>query len=171
MNPPPLYAASVPVLLRYLGTLERVLQAVGREGHARTPQILAARLAPGMMPLAAQVDTAAHLALRTALPLADEAVPAFEASEPGLAGLAGTLGRTSARLRQLPPDRFAHAEGRVITERAGSAQLALPAWTFLGEFALPNLLFHVSMAYAIARHEGCALGKAQFDGFHRYDEP
>lgn len=168
---PPLYTASVPALLRYLETLERVLRAVERDCAGREAEVLDCRLAPGMMPLRAQIDTAAHLALRTALPLAGRQVPAFTASAAGLAGLELTLARTAEQLRLLNAEDFAAAEQRIIPEVAGEASLQLPAWTFLTEFALPNFLFHVTMAYAIARSQGCALGKAQFDAYHVYPGP
>lgn len=156
------------MLLRYLETLSQVLDAVEACMAAPAHAVLAARLAEDMMPLAAQVETACHLALRTALPLAGQPVPAFGPSDHGVQGLQATVRRVAGQLARLHPDDFAEAEQRVITETAGEAPLALPAWTFLCEFALPNFLFHVSMAYAIARSQGCRLGKAQFDGFHVY---
>ncbi|AWF81977.1 hypothetical protein BTJ40_14710 [Microbulbifer sp. A4B17] len=36
------------------------------------------------------------------------------------------------------------------------------------QYRLPNLLFHISMFYAIARHCGVTLSKGDFDGFHSY---
>lgn len=168
MHTPRLFTASVPVLLRYLETLSQVLDAVRAHGSVPAAELLAARLTEDMMPLARQVETACHLALRTALPLAGRPVPAFEPSDRTLQGLQAAVRRVVDSVAQLRPDDFAGAEQRVITETAGEAPLALPAWTFLCEFALPNFLFHVSMAYAIARSRGCRLGKAQFDGWHVY---
>lgn len=156
------------MLLRYLDTLVRVLQAVERDCGDRLQAVLACRLASDMMPFAAQVETAAYLALRTALPLAGRGVPPFSRSDATVAGLMNTVQQAAEIIRRLEPEEFSGADDRVITEVAGEATLQLPAWTFLGEFALPNFMFHVSMAYAIARSQGCRLGKAQFDGYHVY---
>ena len=41
---------------------------------------------------------------------------------------------------------------------------------FLQQYALPNFFFHVTTAYAILRHLGVELGKADYDGFHVYAE-
>ena len=35
---------------------------------------------------------------------------------------------------------------------------------YLNQFALPNLYFHLSMAYGILRHNGVKLGKMKFIG-------
>lgn len=168
MNPAPLFTASVPVLRRYLETLSQVLDAVQARVEVPPAELLSARLSNDMMSLARQVETACHLALRTALPLAGRPVPAFQPSVHSVQGLQAMVRRVADQVAQLGPDDFAEAEQRVITETAGEAPLSLPAWTFLCEFALPNFLFHVGMAYAIARSQGCRLGKAQFDGFHVY---
>jgi hypothetical protein len=71
-------------------------------------------------------------------------------------------------LQALTPDEFVNAQARKIPEKAGAALVKLPAARFLHEFALPNFFFHLNMAYAIARMQGCALGKADYDGFHVY---
>jgi hypothetical protein len=41
---------------------------------------------------------------------------------------------------------------------------------FIELYIIPNFLFHLSMAYAIARAEGIAVSKGDFDGFHSYPE-
>jgi hypothetical protein len=35
----------------------------------------------------------------------------------------------------------------------------------LSQIAIPNFYFHVTMAYAILRHNGVALGKRDYIGF------
>lgn len=170
MNTPWLYAASVPVLLRYLDSLDRILDAVEALPPAQAAQVLQAALAPGMLPFARQVETAAYFALRTAFPLAGRALPPFVAAGPTLAGLRGRVAATRQLLDSLAADEFVAAEARMLRERAGEAALELPAARFLTEYALPNFFFHLGMAYAIARQHGAALGKAAYDGFHAYPE-
>lgn len=168
MIPPRLFDACVPVLLRYLGSLDRILLAVDALPPDQAARTLVARLAPDMLPFARQVETAAYFALRAACPAAGRAVPPFVASEPTVPGLRDGVAAVTALLQALAPQEFAEAESRTITEKAGEAAVELPAARFLAEYALPNFFFHLNMAYAIARLHGCALGKADYDGFHAY---
>ena len=51
---------------------------------------------------------------------------------------------------------------------AGDARIEQTAAEYVARFALPNMLFHLTMAYAGMRHGGVPLGKADFDGQHKY---
>jgi hypothetical protein len=168
MNDPRLFEACVPVLVRYLGSLDRILVAVGSLSSEQASSTLTARLAPDMLPFAKQVETAAYFALRTAYPLAGRTAPPFLESEPTVLGLRKRVIETIALLQVLAPREFTGAESRTISEKAGEALVELPAARFLSEYALPNFFFHLNMAYAIARMQGSALGKAEYDGFHFY---
>jgi len=165
MSDSPLYTASVPVFQRYLGRLGGWLdQAEAQRGAA----VLDARLAPDMLPLRMQVVVTANFTLRTAFRLAGQPVPAFGEWPDGFGGLRSHLAHASSLLQTLSPAQFADAATRVITSDAGEAVLQLDGATFLHQFALPNFFFHVTAAYAILRQQGVPLGKADFDGFHRY---
>jgi uncharacterized protein len=169
MNHPPLFEACVPVLARYLESLDRIVVAVHALPAQESNVVLSAQLVPGMLPFFKQVETAAFFALRTAYPLAGLPVPPFSEVEPTLAALRARIKSTLGLLHALSPSQFMDAQGRTVHEKAGAALVELSAVRFLHEFALPNFFFHLNMAYAIARMHGCALGKAQFDGFHVYE--
>lgn len=57
---------------------------------------------------------------------------------------------------------------RLCTDQAGQATVTLPGEAFLSQYALPNFFFHLTSAYALLRQQGVPLGKADFDGWHRY---
>jgi uncharacterized protein len=168
LTTPPLYTQSVPVLLRYLATLHRVLRAVQQLPASQAHAVLEARLAPGMLCFAQQIETACFLALRATFPLVHKALPAWQAEPRTHAGLCACVARTEVLLADLPPQLFA-SPPPLIDEKAGKAHIQLPPQEFLTQFALPNFFFHISMAYAIARSHNAPIGKAQFDGFHLYD--
>ena len=168
MNHPPVFDACVPVLLRYLGSLDRIVLAVEALPHEKRASVLQAKLAPDMLPMHRQVETAAYFALRTAFPLAGSAVPQYMAVQATTSALRENIRNTRRLVEELSPSQFENALARRIPEKAGNTTIELPAQAFLAEFALPNFFFHLSMAYAIARMHGCALGKAHFDGFHVY---
>lgn len=73
-----------------------------------------------------------------------------------------------AHLKTIPPERFDGPHDRICRDRAGFADIALPADEYLNLYILPNFYFHFSMAYAIARSGGAAIGKGDFDGYHAY---
>jgi hypothetical protein len=131
-------------------------------------ELLAARLAPDMLPLSSQIEIAVNFALRACFPLAGRPVPPFGESLPTFAGLQARIARASALLATLNEADFAGVESRVIDSRAGEAALALSAPAFLYKYAMPNFFFHVTTAFAILRHQGTPLGKGDFDGFHVY---
>ena len=168
MNNPRVFEACVPVLARYLATLERIVVSVEALQNEESSVVLRSQLAPEMLPFSKQVETAAFFALRTAYPLAGLPVPPYSESDPTLPALRARIKSTLGLLQALKPSQFVEAQGRTIYEKAGSAVIELPAERFLHEFALPNFFFHLNMAYAIARMHGCALGKADYDGFHVY---
>lgn len=167
----PLYQASVPVFLRYLDHLTGLVTAAER--HARTrgldiDALLAARLAPDMLPFERQVVIATNFTLRAAFPLAGAPVPPEGEFPATPAGLRQRADRAMALLRALAPAQFDGAEARVLESRAGDALVRLPATEFLCQYALPNFFFHFTTAYAVLRHVGVPLGKEDFDGFHTY---
>lgn len=55
-----------------------------------------------------------------------------------------------------------------VTHVAGEAELTQNTPDYVARFALPNMIFHMSLAYATLRQNGVALGKADFDGLHTY---
>lgn len=168
---PELYAASVPVLGRYLRRLAAMLALAERHAAAQgldPSRLLQARLAPTMLPLARQVVIAANFAPRAVAPLAGLAPPDRTADDTTFAGLQRHVAQTLQWLDALAPDALRGAEHRRCEDRAGEAPVSLPARDFLLQYALPNFLFHLTTAYALLRHEGVPLGKADFDGFHVY---
>ena len=166
-----LYAASVPVFQRYLGQLSVMLdlaQARVDAGALTEPELLAAQLAPDMLPLQTQVVVAGGFVLRALAPLLGEAVPAFGDVAKSLSGLQALIRARQAWLSTLSPDAFDGAEARLIRSDAGHAEIELAGADFLLQFALPNFFFHLTCAYAILRQQGVGLSKEDFDGLHRW---
>lgn len=166
-----LYAASVPVYLRYLERMQGWLEAA--ESHAQRhrlahAELLGARLADGMYPFGTQVAIAANFALRACFPLAGLPIPPEGDFEDSFLGLRARIAHVQALLNTLLPRQFEHSDSRVLNSQAGRALVSLPAPEFLFQYALPNFFFHATSAYAILRSQGLLLGKQQFDGFHRY---
>lgn len=168
---PPLYAAAVPVFLRALQRLRDWLALT--EAHAAHDAIaidaaMRARPAADMFPFGVQAQIVVNFALRAGFPLAGLPHPGYGEFADDPDGLRARIARAETLLRGLDPQAFAGAEDRTIADRAGEAEVQLPAERFLRDYALPNLYFHLVAAYIALRGAGVPLGKADFDGFHVY---
>ena len=72
--------------------------------------------------------------------------------------------KTIAYIQSLPESQFDGAEARTITRPVRGQPHAFTGVNYLQQFILPNLYFHTTAAYALLRHNGVELGKADFIG-------
>ena len=166
-----MYESCVPVFARYLRQLSALVQLADDDTARRGADpaaLLQLALAPDMHGFLSQVQIADDFALRTCALLSGGPKLQQGAPETGFAGLRARLARSDAYLTALAPAAFDGSEQRSIESQAGLASLTLDGSTFLQHYALPNFFFHLSSAYAILRHQGLAIGKRDFDGFHEY---
>ncbi|MCM5555742.1 DUF1993 domain-containing protein [Pleomorphomonas sp. NRK KF1] len=166
-----LYDISVPVFARYLERLDGlVIITAAHAADSDLPEeaLLQSRLAPDMLPFEAQVRIAARFSLRALGPLVPRLPDLRFEEAASFAALRDDIAAVFWPLSRLTPDDLDQRDTGIVTDRAGLADIELPAARFIVEYALPNMLFHLTTAYAIARWEGVKLGKADFDGWHRY---
>lgn len=162
-----MYQASVPVFLTMLKGLSLVLSK--GEAHAAEkgidPQtLIEARLAPDMFALARQVQTATDHAKGAPSRLAGREVPIFEDVEKTFPELQARIDKTVSLLKGFAPQDIDGSEDRAIVIPLRSGELSLTGMQYLLHFALPNFYFHVTTAYDILRHNGVAIGKADYFG-------
>lgn len=153
------------------------LQAIERARHllaridAEDGTILDAALAPDMFNCAEQLRTVGIFALRCTYTLTGQDWPKDMLGKdflPGAKGLEARLATADRQVRALTETDFDGAAERRIAHVAGEAHLEQTGADYLHLFALPNLWFHLSMAFAIARSRDLPVGKADFDGWHTY---
>jgi hypothetical protein len=141
--------------------------------------VLGWRLAPDMFDFGRQMVVAADGARGAAARLAgvdpepadDPAHAVFNRGgdrdfhEPAtLAGLGRYVQDAIEGLERIAPDRLDGPADRPIVVAMGGRTRIFEAGPFLDAYVLPNLHFHVSIAYAILRHHGVGLGKADYEG-------
>ena len=166
-----MHQASVPVFVRALDNLRHVLET--GEAHARArgyepALLLQARIAPDMLPLVRQVQIATDMATRGCARLAGAEPESFPDDEADFAGLYARIDRARAVVAGFDAARIDGSEQRAISvPQRGRDPLQLDGQAYLLHFVLPNLFFHASIAYAILRSAGVALGKADFIGTPR----
>jgi len=138
-----LHDISVPVFGRYLERLDGVVaRASAYIAELGLPEValLAARLAPDMLPFEAQARIAARFPLRALGPLVPR-LPDFDFPEAAsFAELRADIGAVMEALSAVRPADLDGREAEIITDRAGLADIALPAARFVVEYALPNML-------------------------------
>lgn len=162
-----MYGACVPVLSETLKNLGHVLATAEADAKARDidPQtLLAARLAPDMLPLSAQVQVASDNGKGIASRLAGVEVPSWADDEETFADLAARIERTRDYLAGFTSDQIDGSEERDVVLKLGGQEVPFKGMRYLLGFGLPNFFFHVTTAYAILRHNGVPLGKRDFFG-------
>ncbi len=162
-----MYHAAVPPFVRTLGSLSAILDKALAHADARKidPSVfLSSRLYPDMYPLLKQVQIASDNAKGSAARLAGIAPPVFEDTEVTFADLKERIKKTIDFLQTLTPQQIDGSEGRDIKLVFPSITLEFTGMDYLLTFAQPNVYFHASMAYAILRHNGVEVGKADFLG-------
>jgi hypothetical protein len=163
-----MYEEAVPPALHAIERALHILKRVRDEGRE---ELLSAQLAPDMFDCGAQLRSVGIFALRATFPFSGQEWPkdiVRDGFPAGPEGLEARLRLAADQIRSLDPASFEDAETRRITHKAGDAELTQQGAEYLRLFALPNLWFHLSMAFAILRANGMEVGKADYDGWHSY---
>jgi hypothetical protein len=162
-----MYQAFIPGAVRALENFIAILNKVAAHAEAKSidPAVfINARLAPDMFPLSRQVQIASDTVKGGAARLAGEEPPKYEDFETTFAELVARLRKTIDYLQSFKPAQIDGSEERAIVIKMRSGELNFNGQGYLTGFVMPNLYFHVTTAYAIARHNGVDLGKKDFLG-------
>jgi hypothetical protein len=161
-----MYAASVPVFRHMLRNLVHILDKGEASAQARgfDPAALTSyRLAPDMLPFTRQVLIACDAAKLGVARISGVEAPKFEDQESTFAQLKERIGKTLAYLESVPASALDGTEDKEVTFPVGRDKTrTMSAQAYLTTWALPNFFFHVTTAYAILRHNGVDLGKADY---------
>ncbi len=151
-----LHAIAIPTYAQMLKGLSAQLT----KAEAHGGELLTARLAPDMFPLATQIRFVCNQAsdLLRHLTGADSFAPAEDAAD--FAGLRAQLADAVARIEAVQPDAFAGAAEKTIElKMPNGIVFDLTGEQFVRDWSLPQLYFHLMAAYAILRSQGVPLGK------------
>ena len=159
-------SASLPVFQTALTNLSHLLAKGQAHADAKKFDSLVLanyRLAPDMLPFTRQVLIACDAAKLCIARLSDLEAPKFDDTEATLADLMARIQKTLDWLQTVPAAALDGTEAKSITFPVGKDKTR----TMLGEdylkhWAMPNVFFHVTTAFAILRHNGVDVGKADF---------
>jgi uncharacterized protein len=129
--------------------------------------LLQSRLAPDMLPLLFQIQTACDSAKYAASRTTGKDAPSHPDTEKTIADVRKRIATTAVYLDTYKATDFDGIDGRTVS---------LPRWEgktmgasdYFIEHAMPNFFFHVTASYAILRHNGVDVGKRDFLGPANY---
>jgi hypothetical protein len=157
---------TIAAMIGSLENLDRIL--VKAEAHASKNKIepsvlLAARLYPDMFSLIQQLQYALYLPMDFARHFADEPAPHVGYEEATFEDVHASLKTAIAYLKVIPAERLAERAQRVVPIFFDGAK-GMPAEDYAAIVEMPDFYFHLSIAYAILRHNGVPLSKGDFIG-------
>lgn len=162
-----MHKASAPVFLRMLSNLDQFLEKADANAKQRgfDPNLLVnQRLAPDMLTLAGQIQRASDASKFTIARLSGVDGPSFPDTETTIDQLRTRIANTIDYIKSVPASAVDGSEERQVILKLPSGDIPFTGLNYLTAFAIPNFLFHVTTAYAILRHSGVPLGKADFIG-------
>ena len=158
----------VRTLNRALKNLSVILEkgaALAERKQIEGTVLTGARLAPDMFPLTRQVQIATDTAKGAAARLSGTEIPKFEDSETTFPELQARIEKTLKFINGIDESKFKGGDEREIVLNTRRGDLKFTGQTYITDFVLPNVYFHVTAAYATLRHNGVELGKTDFLGF------
>jgi uncharacterized protein len=159
-------SASLPVFKAMLGNLSHILDK--GQAHAEAKKfdpvvLLQYRLAPDMLPFTRQILIACDGPKNGMARISGVEAPKFEDNEATIPELKARIQKTLDYLNSVPSEKVDGTEDKDITFPVGRDKTrTMKAEAYLKHWAMPNFYFHVTMAYAILRHNGVELGKADY---------
>ena len=163
-----MHSASAPVFARMLGNLLTWLDKAEAHATARkfdAGNYLGLRLAPDMLPFTRQIQIASDAAKACMARLAGVEAPKWEDNEASFEDLRARVRKTIDYVNSFSAAQIDGSDGREIhVPRRTSEPLVFSGENYLRHYALPNLYFHLTAAYALLRQAGVELGKADFLG-------
>lgn len=159
-------SASLPVFKAMLGNLTHLLDKGQAHVEARKldpAALLQFRLALDMLPLTRQVQIACDAAKNCMARVSGVDAPRFEDNEASFPELRARIQKTLDYLEKVPGESLdGREENDVVVPVGRDPTRTMKAETYLKHWALPNFYFHITMAYAILRHNGVELGKSDY---------
>ena len=148
-----------------LGTLDGLLaKAAGVDGVGGGDALLSARLAPDMLPLAAQVRIACDQVSGFLKRLSDSTFALPDSDDATIVAARARIAKTRAAAKAQPADSFVGSDAPVELNLPNGMAFALNAKDYARDWAQAQLYFHVVTAFAILRNQGLSIGKADFLG-------
>lgn len=164
-----LYDMTVPAYRNGLHALSAQLDkalAWGADNGVGELQLIVARLAPDMFPLASQVRFSCLQAIQPPTRLGATGAPALIDDATDFAGLQAQIAATLTWLDTVDPAALDASPDRAVSfDLPNGMTFDMTARAYVRDWAQPQFYFHLVAAYSILRHMGVPLGKADYVGY------
>ena len=157
---------TIRLFAKTLENLEKWMEKAGEYAKSRGFEVdvlSTSRLAPDAFNFIQQVQSACDQAKYLAAYAAGQKPPTHPDTEQNFAELRERIRTVKTYLGTLQAKDFAGADERKVAPNWMGGRW-LPGHEYRVELAVPNFFFHVTMAYAILRHNGVPLGKMDYVG-------
>lgn len=161
-----MYHQVISQCIQTLRNLEHCLDKAEEHAAAKNfdiAVILSGRLAPDMKPLIYQVQSACDYVKAAAGWLSGQTPPKHEDTEQTIGELHARIRKTVDFAESIPAERFAGASERKASFSWAPGKI-MKGEDYLLQMTIPNVYFHIAMAYAIMRQNGVDVGKMDFLG-------
>jgi hypothetical protein len=162
-----MYYQAISQCTETLKNLESWLDKAEEYAGARTFDVgvlMSDRLAPDMKPFIYQVQSACDYVKAGAAWLSGQTPPKHEDNEQTIDEVRARIRKTIAFAESVREAQYAGASERKVSMSWAPAGKVLGGEDYLLQMTIPNVYFHISMAYAILRHNGVDIGKMDFLG-------
>jgi hypothetical protein len=122
------------------------------------------RLAPDMRGFIYQVQSACDYVKAAAAWLSGHEPPKHQDNEQTIGEVRARIRKTVAFAESVKESDYAEADQRKVCMSWAPPGTVLRGEDYLFQMAIPNVYFHLSMAYAILRHNGVEIGKLDYLG-------
>lgn len=140
-----------------LDKAERYAKAKGLDAD----DFLTRRLAPDMQPFVYQVQSVSDYIKAAAAWLSGQTPPRYEDNEKTIDELRARIRKTVAYVDTIKEAQYVGAADRKVSVSWVPGKV-IAGEDYLLQLTIPNTYFHLSMAYAILRHNGVDIGKMDF---------
>ncbi len=148
------------VFSNMLGTLDHLVGRAQDVGMA--DDVLAEKLTEDMFSLELQIRVALNQVLLALNQVAGKKVPLEEVAYVSLTEVRERIAAVRSQIDQTDPERWAQADAVVDLTLPNGVRFLMSAEEDIRDWIMPNLYFHVTMAYALLRSAGLPVGKMDF---------
>src|ERR1700736_6050036 len=161
-----MYYQVISQCTQMLKNLESWLDKAEEYAGAKTFDVgvlMTGRLAPDMKPFIYQVQSACNYLKAAAAWLSGQTPPKHEDNEKTIEEVRARIRKTIAFAESVTEPQYANAaEQNVKLSWVPGKQIG--GKDYVLQLTIPNVYFHIAMAYAILRHNGVEVGKLDFLG-------
>lgn len=158
-----LTVSQLAVAVQNMHSIMYKVEKYARENGFETSKLLQARLHPNMFNLLQQLQYVCYVAVDLAQHFSSTAAPHVGYNEETWDELSESLETTAAYLSAISEADVEKNAGKEVPTFMDDA-IKMNVVDYAARVSLPDFYFHMTIAYAILRHNGIPLGKSDFLG-------